>query len=81
MAIAYILINCALGSEESVRSEIEKIPDVKETCCTFGAYDILAKLESNTENELRNTIRCKIRDIENITSTLTMMVIENMVGL
>lgn len=72
MAIAYVLINCVLGSEESVRSEIEKIPDVKETCCTFGAYDILEKFESDKE-QIGNEIGSANK---NITSAKNMLRIE-----
>jgi hypothetical protein len=30
MPTAYILVNCTLGSEENIISEIAKLPDVKE---------------------------------------------------
>ena len=43
---------------------------------TFGAYDILAKIESSTVEDLRETITWKIRKIEQIRSTLTLMGIE-----
>jgi DNA-binding Lrp family transcriptional regulator len=43
---------------------------------TFGAYDILAKIESSTVETLRETITWKIRKIEKIRSTLTLMGIE-----
>ena len=42
----------------------------------FGAYDILAKIESDTVEKLRETITWKIRKIEKIRSTLTLMGIE-----
>ena len=43
---------------------------------TFGAYDILAKIESTTVDVLRETITWKIRKIDQIRSTLTLMGIE-----
>jgi len=43
---------------------------------TFGAYDILAKIESPTVDVLRETITWKIRKIDQIRSTLTLMGIE-----
>jgi DNA-binding Lrp family transcriptional regulator len=49
---------------------------VKEVHGTFGAYDILAKIESDTVEKLRETITWKIRKIEKIRSTLTLMGIE-----
>ncbi len=44
MATAYVLINCELGSEELIIEELKHISDVKEIHGTFGAYDILPKL-------------------------------------
>jgi len=49
---------------------------MKEVHGTFGAYDILAKIESDTVEKLRETITWKIRKIEKIRSTLTLMGIE-----
>ena len=76
MAQAYVLINCEIGSEEQVISELKSIDAVKEVHGTFGAYDILAKVESEKVESLRETITWKIRKIDKIRSTLTLMGIE-----
>jgi len=49
---------------------------IKEVHGTFGAYDILAKIESAQVEDLRETITWKIRKIDKIRSTLTLMGIE-----
>ncbi len=76
MAIAYVLINCELGSEELIIDELKHISDVKEIHGTFGAYDILAKVESYGVKKLRETIMWKIRKINKVKSTLTLMGID-----
>nr|AIF01285.1 AsnC family transcription regulator [uncultured marine thaumarchaeote KM3_145_B06] len=76
MAEAYVLINCEIGSEEKVIEELKTIDDVKEVHGTFGAYDILAKVESDQVETLRETITWRIRKIDKIRSTLTLMGIE-----
>ena len=76
MATAYVLINCELGSEESIIRELKNLDSVIEVHGTFGAYDILAKIESSTVDVLRETITWKIRKIDQIRSTLTLMGIE-----
>ena len=76
MAIAYVLINCELGSEESIIQELKNLDGVIEVHGTFGAYDILAKIESTTVDALREVITWKIRKIDQIRSTLTLMGIE-----
>ena len=76
MAEAYVLINCEIGSEEKVIEELKTIDGIKEVHGTFGAYDILAKVESDQVETLRETITWKIRKIGKIRSTLTLMGIE-----
>ena len=76
MATAYVLINCELGAEEFVISELNSIDGVIEVHGTFGAYDILAKVQSDQVEALREIITWKIRKIPKIRSTLTLMGID-----
>ena len=76
MPKAYVLINCDMGSEESVMSQLKEIDLVKEVHGTFGAYDIVLLVEAYTVEALRDVITWKIRKIEKVRSTLTMMVIK-----
>jgi len=46
MEISYVLINCDLGKEEEVIQNLKHIESVKEVHGTFGAYDIIAKVEN-----------------------------------
>jgi len=76
MVIAYILLTCDLGSENSVIEQLKAIPSVKETSGIYGAYDILVKIESSSSNGLRETVTFKIRKIQHVRSTLTLTCIE-----
>ena len=76
MSEAYVLINCDLGSEESVIEELKHVNSVKEVHGTFGAYDIVAKVASEKPEALREAITWQIRKINNVRSTLTLMGIE-----
>ena len=80
MPTAYILVNCTLGSEENIISEIAKLPDVKEVRGTYGVHDIFVKVKSDTVELLNHTITSKIRRISGITSTVTLVVIEDQGG-
>ena len=73
MAIAYVLINCELGAEESIIQQLKSLDGVVEVHGTFGAYDILAKVESPAVDVLREIITWKVRKIDQIRSTLTLM--------
>ncbi len=76
MSTAYVLINCDLGAEEFVISELKSIDGVTEVHGTFGAYDIIVKVKTDLVEKLRETITWKIRKIIKIRSTLTLMGIE-----
>ena len=76
MPTAFVLINCTLGSEEEVVEKLKQIESVKEVSGTFGAYDILAKLETSHIEELRNGLSHQIRKIDKISGTLTLMGID-----
>ena len=76
MATAYILLNCELGSEESIIQQLKNLDGVSEVRGTFGAYDIWSKIETPTVEALREIITWKIRKIGQIRSTLTLMGIE-----
>ena len=74
MVSSYVLINCDIGSVEDVISHLKTIDGVKEVHGTFGAYDIIAEIESDNKKTLRDTVARKIRKIERIRSTLTLSI-------
>jgi uncharacterized protein with GYD domain len=76
MAKAYVLINCDLGSEDDMIRDIKKLEYVKDVTGTFGAYDIVARIEADTQEQLREAITWKIRKKKKIRSTLTLMEVE-----
>ncbi len=76
MTTAYGLINCELGYEAEIIDEIKQVEDVKEITVVFGAYDILAKVESDNVESLKDTITWKIRKLSRVRSTLTLLAIE-----
>jgi DNA-binding Lrp family transcriptional regulator len=73
---AFVLINCELGSEEQIISELKTFSDITQVNGTFGAYDIIAEVSSESIEKVRETITWKIRKIEKICSTLTLTKIE-----
>ena len=80
MPTAYILVNCTLGSEEKIISELTNLPDVKEVRGTYGVHDVFVKVRSNDTESMNNTITNKIRKVPGITSNVTLVVIEEQGG-
>ena len=81
MSIAFVLTNTELSSDMEIIGKIKDIlaheKDIEyEIQGVYGIYDIVLKISSNNEKKLRAIITNKIRKIDNVQSTLTMMVIE-----
>ena len=72
MAKAYVLMNCDLGSEKNVIPSLKEIEDVKEAHGTLGLYDIIAKIESDSEEKIMTVITNHIRKMPKIHSTMTL---------
>lgn len=73
MAKAYVLVTCESGSEDYVLSSLKSIDSVKLATGVFGTYDILSKLEANSEDALRDIITKKIRKLPRIRATYTLI--------
>jgi DNA-binding Lrp family transcriptional regulator len=82
MPTTYILLNSDLGSDVEIIQKIKEILDKEgkavryEVQGVYGVYDILVKITADNMDLLRNIITNKIRKIDKVYSTLTMMVIE-----
>ena len=81
MPTAYVLLNSDLGSDETIITKVKEILDKEENVNyevqgVYGVYDIVLKVTSDNTDNLRSVITNKIRKIDKVQSTLTMMVIE-----
>ncbi|MBI3639966.1 MAG: Lrp/AsnC ligand binding domain-containing protein [Thaumarchaeota archaeon] len=82
MPTTYILLNSDLGSDVEIIQKIKEILDKEgktvlyEVQGVYGVYDIIVKITADNMDLLRNIITNKIRKIDKVYSTLTMMVIE-----
>jgi len=76
MTSAYVLINTEIGSEDDVLNELKQIPMVKEAYLVYGVYDVIARVEAPDLDKLKETVTWKIRKLDKVRSTLTMIVVE-----
>ncbi|HET9008864.1 MAG TPA: Lrp/AsnC ligand binding domain-containing protein [Nitrosarchaeum sp.] len=72
MPKAYVLINCDLGSEKDVISSLKSVDAIREVHGTLGLYDIVAKIESDSEEKIQKTVTNVIRKMPKIHSTMTL---------
>ncbi len=69
-------MSCDPGYETSLISELKSLENVKEAHGTLGLYDIIAKLEADSDEKIKQTITEKIRKMDKIGSTMTLMKVE-----
>ena len=79
--IAFVLINSDLGKDVEIIGKIKEIMQSEKDISyeiqgVYGVYDIVVKVSSDDSPKLRSIVTNQIRKIENVQSTLTMMVID-----
>jgi DNA-binding Lrp family transcriptional regulator len=78
MPIAFVLINAEIGSEGEVLNELKKVEGIEEAYSVYGVYDIIAKVGAETMEKLKDIVTWRIRRLNKVRSTLTMIVIQEM---
>jgi DNA-binding Lrp family transcriptional regulator len=66
MPKAFVLMNAELGSEDSLVNELKKLESVKEVYQVYGVYDIVAQVESDTMDKVKETITWKLRKLNTL---------------
>jgi hypothetical protein len=82
MPTAYFLINVALNHEVEVIEKIKKLLSAEKSIQyelqgVFGVYDIIVKIISESDDNIRHMALDKIKAIDKIQSAITMMVNQN----
>jgi DNA-binding Lrp family transcriptional regulator len=72
---AYILIQTDVGRAASVATAIAGLDGVAMAEDVTGPYDVIARVEAQSVDELGKLVIAKIQDVEGITRTLTCTVV------
>ncbi|HEY5736477.1 MAG TPA: Lrp/AsnC ligand binding domain-containing protein [Nitrosopumilus sp.] len=70
----FILLNCDLGAEEYIVDELKQMQNIPNAHLTFGAYDVIAEVETDNQEEFEKLI-ATIRKLSRVVSTMTLNVI------
>ena len=79
MPSAIVLVNTEIGFETDVLKELKKVEGVDEASAVYGVYDIVARVKADTIDKLKEIVTSRIRRLEKVRSTLTMIVVEEKV--
>ena len=75
MVQAYILIQTEVGKSASVAEAIRGVAGVASAEDVTGPYDVIARVEADSVDDLGKLVIAKIQDVEGITRTLTCTVV------
>ena len=73
MPLAFMLINSEVGAEDELVEKLRELENVEEAYGVYGAYDIIVKVRASTEKELKEIATWKIRKLDKVRSTLTVV--------
>ena len=75
MHVGFVLLNCDLGAEEYILDELKQVAQIKNAYVTFGAYDIIAEVHAQTQEEFEKSVSMNIRRLSRVVSTMTLNVV------
>ena len=73
----FVLLNCDLGAEEYIIEELKHIQQVTNAYVTFGAYDVIVEIDTDSQETFDETVALKIRRLTRIVSTITLNVVNS----
>jgi DNA-binding Lrp family transcriptional regulator len=76
LRIAFVFINAEPGSEAEILERLREVPEVKESHVVYGMYDLVARVEADSMDHLKQVITWKIRRLDKVRSTLTTVAME-----
>mgnify|MGYP001566272645 CR=1 FL=1 len=77
MPMAFVFMNIDTGGEQEVLKQLQGIPNVKEAHLVYGVYDLVARIEAETMDKLKEIVTWKVRRLDKVRSTLTTIVMES----
>ena len=73
MAVGFVLITTSPGREQDVRNSLDNVELVTNRWMLFGEYDLIARIQADDENVLTRCIVEKIRTIDGVSDTRTLL--------
>ena len=64
-----------IRDREYILDELKQVSQIKNAYITFGAYDIIAEIHADTQEEFERTVSMNIRQLSRIVSTMTLNVV------
>jgi DNA-binding Lrp family transcriptional regulator len=76
---AFLLVNSEFSIGDEIMAKLRNMPEVVNLYRVQGMYDIIAKVGLDSEQGLKELVSERIRKIEGITGTVTIMIAQDKV--
>lgn len=73
MVVSYTLVRVQPSKDLDILNKVKTFPEVKEVITTYGEYDMIIKIEEATMDDLDEFIFQKLRHLEGIEATTTLI--------
>jgi DNA-binding Lrp family transcriptional regulator len=71
--LAFVMMNVRVGTDREVVQRLRLLTGVREVYEVYAVYDIVAIVEVETMADLNQLVNSRIREIEDVTSTNTII--------
>jgi len=76
MVLAYVMVRVDAGKEREVLQQVRKWAEVKEAHIIYGEWDLIIKVEVGSIEEITSFVVDKLRTLDPVKLTSTMIVAE-----
>ena len=76
MVSAFVLFSVSSGAENQVLKGVQEIEGVQEVYVSYGVYDLVVKIKTDSVEKLKELVTYSLRRVDNVRSTLTLILVE-----
>jgi DNA-binding Lrp family transcriptional regulator len=70
---AFVLINTELGQEATVVEALNHVNGINDVQALYGIYDVIAEVESESMDKVKEIVFNNIRRLESVKTTITLI--------
>ncbi|MFB0501577.1 MAG: Lrp/AsnC ligand binding domain-containing protein [Candidatus Bathyarchaeia archaeon] len=79
MVSVYVMVKVAAGKDEAVFAQVQKLKRIKEASVTYGAYDLILRVEFRRIEDVDEFVFDVLRRIPGVSETVSIIVAKRIV--
>jgi DNA-binding Lrp family transcriptional regulator len=70
---AFVLLNTELGQESGIVEALDGVEEIKAIHSLYGIYDLIIEMEAESMDKVKEIVFNKVRRLDNVKSTITLL--------